>query len=357
MADLTVELRAWPTDTWAKVGIDPQAAAGAVIAGWQRGDLLGLRLGGLTAEEAPAMQRPAMILVRAQLGDRLGRQLAHAYWRWRHLPADAGPATCSSSGRQPAATAVSAADTNRPGSNRPDTDLLDTDRGSGSSSGQPRRPRCPIPQPPRHRRGVRLGRTAADRPPAVAVRRQDRACRIACLRWSSGQIDAASGERLSGCVGTGRGLPNTGSPHTPALRTPATAAGAWGHCDSGHAGQPTAGPSTTRQPCPTGTGPQCAAPGQHARLTARSVAWCSASIWSAPDGAGLLTLEASSVQTDPDGSRRIVWMIKRRDAESSAAVQTTGTIGRAGRVCRFGRGPWTDSGTWHTLSGVVSLSR
>jgi len=83
-ADLTVELRAWPTDTWAKVGIDPQAAAGAVIAGWQRGDLLGLRLGGLTAEEAPAMQRPAMILVRAQLGDRLGRQLAHAYWRWRH---------------------------------------------------------------------------------------------------------------------------------------------------------------------------------------------------------------------------------------------------------------------------------
>jgi hypothetical protein len=31
----------------------------------------------------------------------------------------------------------------------------------------------------------------------------------------------------------------------------------------------------------------------------------------APDGSGLLTLEASSVQTDPDGSRRIVWMIRR----------------------------------------------
>jgi len=44
LADLTVELRAWPTDTWAKVGIDPQAAAAAVVAGWQRGDLLGLRL-------------------------------------------------------------------------------------------------------------------------------------------------------------------------------------------------------------------------------------------------------------------------------------------------------------------------
>jgi hypothetical protein len=46
VADLTVELRAWPTDSWAKVGIDPQAAAAAVIAGWQRGDLLGRRLGG-----------------------------------------------------------------------------------------------------------------------------------------------------------------------------------------------------------------------------------------------------------------------------------------------------------------------
>jgi hypothetical protein len=45
--------------------------------------------------------------------------------------------------------------------------------------------------------------------------------------------------------------------------------------------------------------------------TARSVAWCSTSIWSAPDGSGLLTLDGSSVQTDPDGSRRIVWMIKR----------------------------------------------
>jgi hypothetical protein len=78
VADLTVELRAWPTDTWAMVGIDPQAATRAVVAGWQRGDLLGLQLAGLTAEEALAMERPAMTLVRAQLGDRLGRQLARA---------------------------------------------------------------------------------------------------------------------------------------------------------------------------------------------------------------------------------------------------------------------------------------
>jgi hypothetical protein len=76
VADLAVELRAWPTDTWAKVGVDAQAAAGAVVAGWRRGDLLGLGLGGLTAEEALALERPAMAYVRAQLGDRLGRQLA-----------------------------------------------------------------------------------------------------------------------------------------------------------------------------------------------------------------------------------------------------------------------------------------
>jgi hypothetical protein len=91
VADLTVELRAWPRDTWAKVGIDPQAAAHAVVAGWQRGDLLGLRLGGLTAEEALALERPAMTYVRAQLGDRLQRQLTRAYRRWRH----------PSSGRRP----------------------------------------------------------------------------------------------------------------------------------------------------------------------------------------------------------------------------------------------------------------
>jgi hypothetical protein len=37
LADLTVELWAWPTDTWAKVGVDPQTAADAVIAAWHRG--------------------------------------------------------------------------------------------------------------------------------------------------------------------------------------------------------------------------------------------------------------------------------------------------------------------------------
>jgi hypothetical protein len=40
--------------------------------------------GGLTAEEALALERPAMTYVRGQLGDRLHRQLARAWWRWRH---------------------------------------------------------------------------------------------------------------------------------------------------------------------------------------------------------------------------------------------------------------------------------
>jgi hypothetical protein len=84
LVDLTVQLRAWPTDTWTKVGVDPQAAAAAVVAGWQRGDLPGLRLGGLSDEEALALERPAMTYVRGQLGDRLGRQLARAYRRWWH---------------------------------------------------------------------------------------------------------------------------------------------------------------------------------------------------------------------------------------------------------------------------------
>ncbi len=60
LADLTVDLRAWPADTWTKIGVDPQAAAGAVMAGWQRGDLPGRRLGPLPTEEALALERPAM---------------------------------------------------------------------------------------------------------------------------------------------------------------------------------------------------------------------------------------------------------------------------------------------------------
>jgi hypothetical protein len=43
----------------AKVGVDPQTAARAVIAGWRSGHLKALRLDGLTAEEALALERSA----------------------------------------------------------------------------------------------------------------------------------------------------------------------------------------------------------------------------------------------------------------------------------------------------------
>jgi hypothetical protein len=84
VADLTVELRAWPHGTWAKVGVDPQAAAGAVIAAWRGGDLAGLQLGGLTSEEVLALERPAMTYVREQLRQRVARQVGQAYLRWLH---------------------------------------------------------------------------------------------------------------------------------------------------------------------------------------------------------------------------------------------------------------------------------
>jgi hypothetical protein len=51
--------------------------------------------------------------------------------------------------------------------------------------------------------------------------------------------------------------------------------------------------------------------------TARSVAWCSASIWSTPDRSGLLTSDGSSIQMDREGSRRIVWMINRMIKQDS----------------------------------------
>ena len=84
VADLTCELRAWPYGTWARLSVDPRAAASAVIAAWQDGDLKGLQLGGLTAEEALVLERPAMTYLREELRDRLGRQVWRAWRRWLH---------------------------------------------------------------------------------------------------------------------------------------------------------------------------------------------------------------------------------------------------------------------------------
>jgi hypothetical protein len=90
------------------------AAPGAVVAGWQRSDLLGLRLGGLTAEEALALERPAMTLVRGQLGDRPAASSPGRIGGGCIPPADVGPATASCRGGHPQTAAVSALETSHP---------------------------------------------------------------------------------------------------------------------------------------------------------------------------------------------------------------------------------------------------
>jgi hypothetical protein len=84
MADLTCELRAWPTDTWPAVGVDPEQVAQAVIGCWQDGEVTGLQLDDLSLEEARSLTRPAMTYVRSQLRGRLTARLGRAYQRWRH---------------------------------------------------------------------------------------------------------------------------------------------------------------------------------------------------------------------------------------------------------------------------------
>ena len=84
VADLTGELRAWPTDTWAKVGVDPQQVAQAVVGCWRDGEVTGLQIDDLSFEEARSLSRPAMTYVRGQLRGRLTAQIARAHRRWLH---------------------------------------------------------------------------------------------------------------------------------------------------------------------------------------------------------------------------------------------------------------------------------
>jgi hypothetical protein len=89
VADLTGELRAWPHDTWAKLGVDQVAQA--VIGCWQDGEVSGLQLDDVGFEEARSLTRPAMTYVRGQLRGRLTARLARVHRRWLH----------PTSGRQP----------------------------------------------------------------------------------------------------------------------------------------------------------------------------------------------------------------------------------------------------------------
>jgi hypothetical protein len=84
LADLTVELRAWPQQTWTAVGVSPEAALLAVVDGWRVGQVKGLELGGVSAEEARALGRPPMGYVREQLRERLAGEISRQYLRWLH---------------------------------------------------------------------------------------------------------------------------------------------------------------------------------------------------------------------------------------------------------------------------------
>ena len=84
LADLTVELRAWPQQTWTALGVSPEVALLAVVDRWRAGQLKGLELGGVGVEEARALGRPPMGYVREQLRGRLAREISRQYLRWLH---------------------------------------------------------------------------------------------------------------------------------------------------------------------------------------------------------------------------------------------------------------------------------
>jgi hypothetical protein len=84
VADLTVELRAWPKDTWTAIGLDPEQVAQAVIGCWRDGEVAGLQVDDLGFEEARSLTRPAMTYVRGQLRGRLTVRLGRAYQSWLH---------------------------------------------------------------------------------------------------------------------------------------------------------------------------------------------------------------------------------------------------------------------------------
>jgi hypothetical protein len=84
LADLTVELRAWPQETWTALGISPEVALLSVVDLWRAGHLKGLELGGVNVEEARALGRPPMGYVREQLRERLAGEISRLYLRWLH---------------------------------------------------------------------------------------------------------------------------------------------------------------------------------------------------------------------------------------------------------------------------------
>jgi hypothetical protein len=83
-ADLTEELRAWPQERWAALGVDLDQVTAALVGCWQRGGFRGLQLPLEPGEDPRALVRPAMTLARAELRERLSRLVARARRRWLH---------------------------------------------------------------------------------------------------------------------------------------------------------------------------------------------------------------------------------------------------------------------------------
>jgi hypothetical protein len=83
-ADLTVELRAWPAERWAALGVDLEQVTTALVGCWQRGDFPGLTFPLEPDEDPRALGRPAMTLAREELRERLRPLVARARRRWLH---------------------------------------------------------------------------------------------------------------------------------------------------------------------------------------------------------------------------------------------------------------------------------
>jgi hypothetical protein len=84
LADLTVELRAWPQERWAGLGVDLEQVAAAVVGCWERGEVRGLQFPLQAGEDPRALVRPAMTLARAEPRTRLERLIVRARRRWLH---------------------------------------------------------------------------------------------------------------------------------------------------------------------------------------------------------------------------------------------------------------------------------
>jgi hypothetical protein len=82
--DLAVELRAWPVESFSRLGVEPIAVGQAVLGCWRAGLVKGLQVDGVSFEEAASLSRPAMTMVREQLRARLRRQVLRARLRWLH---------------------------------------------------------------------------------------------------------------------------------------------------------------------------------------------------------------------------------------------------------------------------------